>query len=132
MFENRTTRYGLDLKLTRGVIDEFVSRGKIDVTNRQEDADAVLLGEILSFSVTPIAFSGNATADRYNIILQAKVTLRDLVTQKVIYSNPSFVYQEQYEVPQGKDFESVQTEALERIAEKFARSLIITILEEKF
>lgn len=132
MFINRTTRYELDLKLTRSVIDEFVARGNVEVTSSKEVADAILMGEIMSFTVNPIAFSGKATADRYNVIVTAKITLRDLVSQKVIYSNPSYVYQEEYEVPQGTDFETVETEALDRIAEKFARSVVMTILEEKF
>jgi hypothetical protein len=36
---------------------------------------------------------------------------------------------EEYEVPQGEDFETLETEAVNKVAEKFARSLVITILE---
>jgi len=133
MFKNLTTRYELDLKLTRSVIDEFVIRGKVEVTTSEESSDAVLIGEIITFTVNPIAFAGreatDATADRYNITVRVKVSLRDLVKRKVIYSNPSYIYQEEYEVPPGTDFETVETEAVDRIAEKFARSVVITILE---
>jgi hypothetical protein len=58
--------------------------------------------------------------------------LRDLVNQKIIFSNPNFTYQHEYEVldkQEGTDFESVESEALDKIAEKFARSLVSTILE---
>lgn len=129
MFKNLTTRFELDLKLTRSVIDEIVARGKVEISADKESADAVLLGEIISFSVNPIAFSGQATADRYNITVVAKIVLRDLVNQKTIFSNPSYVYMEEYEVPQGEDFETLETEAVNKVAEKFARSLVITILE---
>jgi len=129
MFRNLTTRFELDLKLTKSVIDELVSRGKVEVTASTERADAVLLGEIVSFTVNPIAFSGEATADRYNITIVAKIVLRDLVNQRTVFSNPSYVYKEEYEVPEGTDFESLETEAVNKVAEKFARSLVVTILE---
>lgn len=129
MFKNLSTRFELDLKLTQGVIDEFVTRGKVEITGDPEGADAVLQGEILSFYANPIAFSGEAAADRYNITIVAKIILRDLGKNRIVFSNPSFVYQGEYEVPQGSDFESVETQAIDEIAPKFARSVVITILE---
>ena len=129
MFKNQTTRYQLDLKLTQSVIDELVARGKVEITGNVESADAVLIGEISSFVANPIAFSGEASADRYNITVVAKIILRDLVSKRIIFSNPSFIYQEEYEVPEGTDFETVELEAIDKVADKFARSLVITILE---
>ncbi len=129
MFTNRTTRFELDVKLTQRVIDEMVARGKVEITADSDAADAVLLGEIIAFRATPIGFGEEATADRYSISIVAKVMLRDLVQKKVIYSNASFIYQGEYEVPEGTDFESVETEALDEIADKFARSLVVAILE---
>jgi hypothetical protein len=129
MFANRTTRFELDLKLTQGVIDEMVARGKVEISDDAESADAVLIGEILRFQANPIGFGEDATADRYNILIVAKVVLRDVVQKKVIYSNPSFNYQGEYGVPEGTDFESVETEAINEIVVKFARSLVVSILE---
>lgn len=129
MFKNLTTRFELDVRLTRKVIDEMVARGKVEITGDAKTADAVMNGKIISFTATPIAFSGEAQADRYIINVVANITLRDLVNDKIVFSNPSFVYQQEYEVPEGTDFETVQTEAIEKVAERFARSLVITILE---
>ncbi|HVP90889.1 MAG TPA: LPS assembly lipoprotein LptE [Terriglobales bacterium] len=129
VFKNRTTRYELDLKLTRAVIDEMVARGKVAVAADAGRADAVLEGEVLSFSETPVAFTGQARADRYTITVTARVVLRERATEKALFSNPSFVYVEEYEVPQGRDFESVESEAIDRVAAKFARSLVVAVLE---
>jgi len=129
MFKNLTTRFELDVKMTQKVIDEIVARGKVEVSGDMKSADAVMIGEIISFAAAPIAFSKDASADRYSITVVANITLKDLTNQKVIFSNPHFVYQEEYEVPEGRDFESVESEALDKIAEKFARSLISNILE---
>jgi outer membrane lipopolysaccharide assembly protein LptE/RlpB len=129
MFKNLTTRFELDLKLTQSVINELVARGGVELAADEERADAVLSGEILTFNVQPMAFSGQGTADRYNIVIVARIVLRDRVLKRVLFSNPSYQYIEEYEVPQGRDFESMETEALNKVAEKFARSLVITILE---
>lgn len=129
VFKNRTTRYELDLKLTQAVIEEMVARGRIALAASPEQADAVLEGEVLSFSANPVAFTGQARADRYTITVTTKIVLKERVTQKVLFSNPAFVYVEEYEVPSGRDFESVETEAIDRVAGKFARSLVVAILE---
>jgi len=129
VFKNLTTRYELDIKLTRAVINEMVARGKVTITANPEKADAVLEGEVVSFSATPVGFTGQAQADRYTITVKTKIVLRERTGEKPLFSNPSFIYVEQYQVPPGLDFESVQTEAIDKIAEAFARSLVATILE---
>jgi hypothetical protein len=129
VFENRTTRFELDIKLTRAVINELVSRGKIQVTTDADKADAVLEGRILDFIVNPIAFSNQRTADRYDVLVVVDVTLKETKSGRVIYANPSFNYKTDYQVPQGQDFESSETEALDNLAKLFARGLIVAILE---
>jgi outer membrane lipopolysaccharide assembly protein LptE/RlpB len=129
MFKNMTTRFDLDVKLTQSVIDELVARGKVQIVRDSGNADAILVGDIVAFNVNPIAFSSQNTADRYNITIVAKIILRDLSNQKVIFSNPNFVYMEEYEVPAGTSYETWETQAIDKVAEKFARSLVSTLLE---
>lgn len=129
VFRNLTTRYELDLKLTRAVINEMIERGKVSVSPDPEKSDAVLEGELVSFLAAPVAFTGGAQADRYTITVTAKILLKERSSQKTLFSNPSFVYVEQYIVPQGRDFDSVQSEAIDKIAVMFARSLVAAILE---
>jgi outer membrane lipopolysaccharide assembly protein LptE/RlpB len=129
VFKNLTTRYELDVKLTRAVIDELVARGKVAVGADPAAADAVLEGEITGFTATPIGFTGAGQADRYTLTVTAKVTLKERATAKALFTNPAFIYQQEYSVPPGSSFESVQTEAIDKIAGKFARSLVVSILE---
>jgi outer membrane lipopolysaccharide assembly protein LptE/RlpB len=129
LFKNNTTRYTLDLKLTQAVIDEFAARGKVEVTTDVQKADAVLSGEILAFTVNPIALSGQSRADHYAITVVASIVLKEYKSERVIFSNPSYSYPMEYEVPEGRDFESSETEALSKLAELFARNLVIAILE---
>ncbi len=129
LFKNFTTRFELDLKLTRAVINELVARGKVDVTSDAQNADAVLTGEIVVFSANPIAFTGDARADRYAITIAVRIVLKNNKTQEIIFSNPYLSHQEEYAVPQGTDFETSETDAITKVAENFARELVITILE---
>jgi hypothetical protein len=129
MFKNLTTRYELDVKLTRAVISELVARGKVEIAADPSGSDAVLEGEITGFSANPIGFGGGNQADKYTVTVTAKVTLKERSSEKSLFSNPAFVYQQEYDVPPGTSFESVQTEAIDKIAEKFARSLVVSILE---
>jgi hypothetical protein len=101
----------------------------VEVTTDSGRADALLVGEITAFNVNPIAFSDQNTADRYTITVVAKIVLRDLTNRKIIFSNPSYVYQEEYEVPSGTSYETWESEAIDKVAEKFARSLVSTLLE---
>ena len=129
VFKNLTTRYELDVNLTRAVIDEMVARAKITVVPAAGKADAVLEGEVLSFTANPVAFNSQSRADNYTITVVARITLTESSTKKALFTNPRFTYNQAYNVPQGRDFESVQTEAIQKIAESFARSLVATILE---
>ncbi len=128
-FGNLSPRYELDVKLTRAVIDEMVARSKVKIAGDGQNADAVLEGEITSYSATPIAFTGEVRPDRYSIRVMARIVLLDRIKQKVLFSNPGFTYIQEYEVPQGSDFESVENEAIDKVAGRFARSLVATILE---
>jgi len=130
LFKNMTTRFEADLKLTEAVINEFVSRGKVTIVQNAETADGLLEGVITGFNVTPIAYTGaQGSADRYSITIIASVVLRDVKKNTVLFNNPSYVYRGEYDVPEGMDFESQETEALGEIAEQFAKNLVIFIIE---
>jgi len=129
VFKNSSGRYELDLKLTRSVINELVSRTGAVIVSDRAQADGFLQGEILTFKVQPIAVSTSGVARRYKITITTSIVFSDLVNQKVLYSDDNFVYVEEYEVPEGMDFESMETQAIDRVAEKFARQLVVNLVE---
>jgi outer membrane lipopolysaccharide assembly protein LptE/RlpB len=129
VFKNLSGRYELDVKLTRAVIDELVGRGRLRLEADASRADALLEGECVSFAAVPTAFTAQGRPDRYNITVTANARLRARESGSVIFAAEGFKFIEEYEVPEGADFESVQTEAIDRIAPKFARSLVAAMLE---
>jgi len=52
-----------------------------------------------------------------------------LVNQKILFSDDNFVYTEEYEIPEGLDYETMETRAIDRAAEKYARQLVVNLVE---
>ncbi|MEW6088218.1 MAG: LPS assembly lipoprotein LptE [bacterium] len=59
VFRNDTYEYGLEERLTDKVIQEFISHGRLKVTNI-DDADALIKGKILAYNLLTIK------TDEYN------------------------------------------------------------------
>lgn len=135
-FTNTTTFYQVEQVLTAKVRTEFIGRGKYKVLPQATDVDAVLKGEILSIGVTPAVFNESQQATRYVITVTAKIELRDLHADKVLWQNPAMVFREDYDVATAgtsitdpATFFGQEANALERVATDFARSVVSSILE---
>ncbi len=127
-FENKTSRMELGKIITEEIISAFVSRGNFALAKAEENADAVLRGKIVSFSVVPVSIEETGST-RYKVRVRVKVELVDLRENKVLYKNPSFYYEDEYDTIEGGDFLSMETETIRKIAEEMSVSLINTILE---
>ncbi len=135
-FTNNTAFYQVEQVLTAKVRSEFIGRGKYKVLPQDTGVDAVLKGEITSIGVSPAAFNESQQATRYSITVTAKIELRDLHTDKVLWQNPSMVFREDYDVATAgtgvtdpATFFGQEVNALERVATDFARSTVSAILE---
>ncbi len=129
VFKNSSGRFELDLKLTRSVINELVARMGVVIVSEHSQADGLLSGEVRSFEVRPIAFSPAGAATRFKITITTSVVFSDLINQKVLFSDDNFVYTEEYEIPEGMDYETMETRAIDRAAEKYARQLVVSLVE---
>lgn len=129
-FVNSTRRFELEVRVTDAVTREFVARGNYRVVGDQAGADAVLLGEILAFVVSPIGLDRQETADTWQVTIRARVTFTDLVANKVLFSNSNFTYQDQFDFPAtGAGQIDIEVGAIDDIAREFARAVVSSILE---
>ena len=129
-FVNRTTRVGLEQRVTQAVGEEFVSRGRLRLVNTRNEADVVLRGSIDTFNIFPIAFEqGRAT--RYQITITANIELLDHRNEdKVLWKNDQYRFTENYEVNLGTtDAFDQETRAIQEIAVRFAEGLVTNLLE---
>lgn len=135
LFTNNTTVFEVEQKLTEKVRAELIGRGKYRVMPDETGVDAVLRGQILSISFAPASFTDQQQASRYVFTLTAGIQFRDLKTDKVLWENPSLVFREEYEVTTGTSavdvaaFFGQESNAVERIATDFAKSVVSSILE---
>ena len=134
-FANRTNVFNLETLLTEKVRAEFIGRGKYKILPESTGVDALLTGEVQSANLTPVSFTLDQLASRYALTVTARIELRDVRASKVIWENPSMVFRQEYEAQSGKNaqdpaaFFGQDTNALDRMATDFARTIVSSILE---
>ena len=95
----------------------------------------MLTGEVTSVSIAPSSFSAQQLATRYALTMTARIELRDLRENKVLWENPSLLFRQEYEATSGTGiadpvaFFQQDLTALERISSEFARTIVSAILE---
>lgn len=135
LFANNTSFYQIEQVVTEKVRTEFIGRGRYRVVPDRSGVDAVVDGQILSVSVAPVGFTTQQLASRYVLTIVARVTFRDVAADKVLWENPAITVREEYDVATGggatdpTTFFGQHANALQRIAEDFARSVVSAILE---
>lgn len=135
LFTNSSQVFEIERRLTERVRSEFIGRGKYRVLPDTAGADAVLTGEITSVTLTPSSFNEEQLATRYAIVVTTKLEFKDVKANKVLWSNPAWQFREEYEVTNASESTDVnaffgqETNALDRIAQNFARSVVSAILE---
>lgn len=127
-FENKTTRIEAEQFVTFAVREEFIRRSKLALVDDQTEADSLLEGTISSFNVTPVNMTSDASANVYRLQIVLKVRLIDLTNNRIIFENESISFSDTYDI-EGEEFFSQETEKLQEVAERFAESVVSTILE---
>lgn len=128
-FGNTTSRFEVEVRITDAVTREFVSRGNFTMVADSQGADAELTGTITMFTITPIGLA-QEEATNFLVQIRAQVNFRDLVQNRVLYSNNAFLFRQQFEIESDPNaFFDVSNVAVDEIAEEFARTVVSSILE---
>lgn len=131
-FVNQTERNELDQRLAEALTQEWVKRGRFQLVSTPEQADAVLSGTIVQAMAVPVQFDQQGRATEYQLMLVADVQLVDRSGEKpvTLWQDKRFSRNTSYTVDaNATDYFDRETEAIERLARDFARSLVVTILE---
>ena len=133
-FENETAVFDLNRQVTERVRSEFIGRGKYTIVPDATGVDAVLTGTVSSVTLTPVAFNTNQQATRYALVLTARVEFKDMRANKVLWSNASMQYREEFTLDptsalDTSTFLGQDVNARDRISNEFARALVSAILE---
>jgi Lipopolysaccharide-assembly len=134
-FTNRTPVFNLETMLTQKVRSEFIGRGKYQILPDNTGVDALLTGEVSSVTIVPASFNAQQLASRYAITMTARIELRDMRENKVLWENPGVMFRQEYEATAGRNnvdpasFFQQDTTALDRMSTEFARTIVSAILE---
>ncbi len=130
-FSNATTRYKLTDRFPSLLTREFLSRTKYQILPDATGADAVLQGSITTILAFPVLFDA-ATGRASGVQVQAviAITLRNMKTGTLIYSNPGFDFRQRYEISTDPlAFFDESTPAFERMGRELAAATVTAILE---
>jgi hypothetical protein len=133
LFKDRSGKLGLDRRVTQAVIEELLKRGRFTIVKEITNVDAVVEGEIVSWSVVPVGFSTEAQvtqATRYAISLTASVVYRKIGQQEPLWANEAFSQRDEYDMgEEAQTYFDREEQSIERLAAGFARSLVAAMLE---
>jgi len=128
---NRSQTYRVGQTLTEAVVRELRARTNYRiVTVNDGSADATLSGTVTNVFTAPLTYdsvTGRISSSLVAVMLNASLVAKD---GKVLWSNPNFVYREQYqESIDTRTFFEEAGPAMQRIANSFAKTLVADILE---
>jgi hypothetical protein len=147
-FENKTTTYRIEQKLTAATIHEFLAKTRYRVISDPNGGDGVLRGKVLSVEITPLTFqttsptptSSIAQATTMLVIMKCDITFTERDTEKVLYHNDNFVFRNEYELGSAtqntdvteanvRSFFQESDPAFDRMSQDFAARLVAAVTE---
>lgn len=129
--ESKVKNFDLEQRITEGIREEFITRGQYEIISNTNKADAVLEGSVVEFSTKAVSFDAQSQATRYEIIVSADVTFRDLNEGTTIWENSNFTFREEYESSANlEDYYNREIEAIQKLSEDFAETLVASITQD--
>ena len=130
-FINRTTTYRVEQRITDAVRQELIKRTRYKVVP-EESGDVVMAGEVLCFIAVPVIFNQQGRGSSYSLLVDMSVRLTDSSTGKVLFQNDRWTFREVFELAQNSsDFVPEDTPAVERLARRFATTLVASVLSAR-
>lgn len=127
---NETSRVGVEQRVSREVARELAARGRFEVSANRAHADAELSGAVTQFDLYPVAFDELGRAKEYQVAVTARIALKTQPDEKVLWENPAYTFRENYTLPtSAASYADRENEAIDRVAERFAASLVSSLLE---
>ncbi len=129
--ENTSQTYHIGQTFTEALIRELRTRTNYRIVTKNDGtADATLAGVITSVYIAPLTFdsaTGRVSTSLVAVTMNAKLTGSD---GKVLWSNPSFLFREQYqESTDPSSFFEEEGPAVQRAATTFSKELVADLLE---
>jgi outer membrane lipopolysaccharide assembly protein LptE/RlpB len=127
---NETSRVGVEQRVSREIARELATRGRFEVSAHAREADADLSGAVIQFDLYPVAFDAAGRATEYQVAITARVSLKALPEERVLWESPAYTFRDNYKLAaSAASYADRENEAIDRVAERFAASLVSSLLE---
>lgn len=128
---NETSKVGVEQRVSREVARELATRGRFEVkATAAGPADAELSGAVTQFDLYPVAFDEQGRATEYQVAVTARVKLTTTPDETVLWENPAYTFRSSYTIPaSAASYADRENEAIDQVAERFAASLVSSVLE---
>jgi hypothetical protein len=83
-FINGTAEPYVDVEVTKAVVNEFLTDGRLKVVSA-ETADLVLKGRVTKFDIAPSAYTTDNYVQSYTVSIGVNVSVEDIKTHKIIW-----------------------------------------------
>lgn len=137
-FINKTSRLGLEDKLTKALEYRIVAASPWRLVGSDEPARWVLQGTLEKVEFRPLGLTLGTSGDRRSagnasrveVVMVASVELLDGQTGQVVLTRPGLTFSNQYRVDQNfASFDSRESEVLSGLSDDFAESMLTQVLE---
>jgi outer membrane lipopolysaccharide assembly protein LptE/RlpB len=130
-FTNRTTTYRIEQRITDAVRQELIKKTRYKVVP-DETGNVVMAGEVLSFIAVPVIFNQQGRGSSYSLLVDMSVRVTDSDSGKVLFQNNRWTFREVFELAQNSsNFVPEDTPAVERLARRFASTLVASMLSAR-
>ena len=124
IFTNKTSEPAVESLMTSAVVEAYATNGRLRVV-RPEEADAVLDGELVGYSVQSIAFDNQANVRVYRLLVTMNIKLRDVRRNAVLFEQQGLKEKSDFQVL-GAVSQTIGAEegAVRSAARDIARSIV--------
>jgi len=84
VFLNGTYEPFVDTEVTRAVVDEFLTDGRLKVVSL-EGADLILRGKVTKFELSALSYTADSRVQQYRIALSVEVSLEEAKSRKLLW-----------------------------------------------
>jgi len=129
VFVNKTSQPAVETFLTSAVVEAFASNGRLRVV-KPEEADAILNGEVVGYSVVSIAFDNLANVRQYRLVVTMNLRLRDVKNDSTLFDQQGLKEQADFQVL-GAVSQTISNEeaAVRTAATQVARSIVALTID---
>jgi outer membrane lipopolysaccharide assembly protein LptE/RlpB len=130
VLENRTQEPGIEDFVTQALTTALVNSGVAKIARNAEQADAILEGQIVEYSLTSLAFNSASNVTQYRLQIGLSLTLRDREKNEVVWRQERIEDRADFPVS-GPVTATLAREdlALRRAAQEIARAIVSLAFE---